>query len=163
MNAKATLYLDIDGVVNYMGSRNQHAKRSGLGYLRRSVAIVEGIFFPFNWSGQLLCELDEIDGLEIVLLSTWNSYPITLFETLNWTPDRILSEVECQDTDRAKLEELIEDQKVNPRPFIWADDTATALDVELPDDCDALIIQPDEKIGLTKDDLDAIRSFVCEL
>lgn len=160
MSFTARLYLDIDGVVNFFGSRNQYRKHSALGYLRRGQIGSEGLTFPFNWSAQLLRELDSVDGLEIVLLSTWNKYSDELFKGLDWRAHRVLGDVEGARSDHYKLDELEIDQSNDPLPFIWADDTATILSPQIDAPSDKLILMPDEKFGLTHDDLAEIKNFV---
>lgn len=160
MSFSARLYLDIDGVVNFFGSRNQYRKHNALGCLRRRLVGAEGFTFPFNWSAQLLNELDSIDGLEVVLLSTWNKYSDELFRGLDWRARRVLGDVEGMWSDHYKLDELETDQSDSPLPFVWADDTATILSPQIDSPSDKLVLMPDEKFGLTHDDLAEIKNFV---
>lgn len=163
MSPKATLYLDIDGVVNFFGSRNYYRKHSELGYLRRSSAAAKGYLYGMNWSNELLHRLDAIEGLEVALLSTWNSRHESLFHALQWSTHRVLGDVEGRYSDSRKFQELMEDQDVNPRPFIWADDTATSLATWLPAETEHLVLTPHEDLGLDHDDIAAIEDFVAGL
>lgn len=163
MSPKATLYLDIDGVVNFFASRTKYQKHSELGYLCRSSARAEDTAYSMDWSPELLHRLDALEELEVVLLSTWNSRAESLFTALQWRADRVLGDVESRYSDSLKFQELMADQELNPRPFIWADDTATTLATWLPDEPDHLILMPDGLIGLTHTNLEEIEDFVRKL
>lgn len=163
MSPKATLYLDIDGVVNFFGSRTRHRKTVELGYLRRGSAYAEGYLYTLNWSSELLLKLSRIEGLEIALLSTWNTQSESLFNALQWETDRVLNDVAGFDSDWRKLDEILMDQAENPRPFIWADDTATRLNPELDQSFTRLAIKPDPVVGLTETHLSEIEEFVRKL
>lgn len=167
MDFVATLYLDIDGVVNFFGSRTQHRKHSGLSYQRRGAAVAYHPHlgnhpFEMNWSAELLKTLSEAEGLEVALLSTWNDSSENLFRTLDWSADRVLPPVRRPGTlsEENKLWELVKDQEENPRPFIWADDTATILAPKLDLEVESLILKPDDSLGMTKDELNSVIEFV---
>lgn len=164
MSVKATLYLDIDGVVNFFGSRTQHNKFARLGYLRRGSAPAEGNLYRMDWSAELLKRLSEIDGLEIALLSTWNTNSEALFTALQWSADRVLGDVAGYDSDQRKFEVLKADQAETQLPFIWADDTATFLGAGFTDSMAAHeIIAPMPNIGITATELAVIEDFVNSL
>ena len=170
MDPVATLYLDIDGVVNFFGSRTQHRKHSGLSYQRRGAAVayhpqLGNHPFEMNWSAELLKTLSELEGLEIALLSTWNDSSPALFRTLGWSTDRVLAPVRRPGTlsEENKFDELVKDQELNPRPFIWVDDTATVLASRLELEVARLVITPNDDLGLTRFELDSIVKFVEDL
>lgn len=166
-NSKATLYLDVDGVINFLGSRNQYTKHMDLGYLKKTSVPGHhptygyGVF-TMNWSAELLRKLSEVDGLEIALLSSWNDSAESLFRGLDWKTDRVMPSVFGDNpfTEENKFDLLLKEQSHNPKPFIWADDTATLQAVDYDFGIENLILTPDDKFGLTRDDLNSIIEFV---
>lgn len=115
-----------------------------------------------NWSAELLKTLSELEGLEVALLSTWNDSSESLFRALDWSADRVLPPVRRPGTlsEVNKFNELLKDQNETPRPFIWADDTATILAPKLNLEVESLIITPDDELGMTKAELDSVVEFV---
>jgi len=178
LTSRPVLYFDWDGVVNFFGSRSQHRKRSGLGYIRRSSASPlsepSGGWssyqpvgpFPLNWSAELLRKLEALP-VELVFLSTWRHSFVNLSRATQWDPEvRVLDWVDGPkgSTHSGKVDALIADQLANPRPFIWADDEAiqfyTPEKREPLKDIPQLLLEPDEEIGLTLEDYEKMVGFL---
>lgn len=174
------IYLDFDGVINFFGGRHKHRERSGLGYTRHAAASPlprynqfgqqhpTGVY-PIQWSGQLLHMLSEIDGLDIIWLTTWRDSTSELERAMGWMkPVGSLDWVDGP-TGRehaGKVPALLHHQMFTPRPFIWADDEAHQF--YLPEhraqtaNTPQLLIAPDEKVGLTASHVQQIADFVAE-
>lgn len=175
------LYLDWDGVINFMGSRSQHRKRSGLGYMRRGSASplpetlnsngYDSPFrsgpFPLNWSAELLRKLSALP-VEIVVLSTWRHSFSELLKATQWDLEhyRVLDWADGPrgSEHSGKVLALLMDQLMEPRPFIWADDEAhdfytDELRAKLSH-VPQLLIAPDENLGITLEDYRSMVSFL---
>lgn len=175
------LYLDWDGVVNFFGSRTQYRKRSGLSYMRRgsasplpeiraydsfSVPYHRGPF-PMNWSAELLRKLAALP-VEVVFLSTWRHSFSELLKATQWDLEnyRVLDWVDGPrgSEHSGKVHALVADQLMFPRPFIWADDEAHAFYTDEHRaklaDTPQLLLAPDEKLGLTMADYEAMLVFL---
>lgn len=180
---KPVLYLDWDGVVNFFGSRNQYRKRSGFHYLRRGSAMPIAEFSPWggngfaprgpfslNWSAELLRKLAELP-VDIVALTTWRHSFTELIKATQWELEsfRVLDWVDGPKGKEhaGKIPALIQDQIMNPRPFIWADDEAIAFynddHRKMLEGIPQLLLAPDEKVGLTMADYEAMLKFLASL
>lgn len=183
-SALPALYLDWDGVINFMGSRSQYRKRSGLSYMRRGHAaplqstldnqgysMFRYQSYPLNWSAELLRKLAALP-VEVVILSTWRDSFGELIRATQWNElenYRVLDWTDGpKDREHAgKVPALVADQLADPRPFIWADDEAHKFYGEaeraLLAGTPQLLLAPDENIGLTMDDYLAMVAFLGDL
>lgn len=176
---RPVLYMDFDGVVNFVGSRTRHTKVAGLGYLRRNGVWANKTpdetwkathsygerYFNLNWSAELVRKLDELNADWLWLTSWKEDAPEFLDPMLGVKSAGALDWDYSKATNfnhALKFVALLADQDANPRPFVWVDDEATVAF-----DADAfltpvphLVVCPDDEVGLTADDLAAITEFV---
>lgn len=181
-NALPVLYLDLDGVVNFTGSRTQYAKHSGFGHMRRGSVLDpskpsydaftrRNNLLNLNWSAELLRKLAQLP-VELVILSTWRHDfdtfkrvtqwdDLTEYRVLDWTDGPRGSE------HAGKVPALVADQLADPRPFIWVDDEAHAFysdaDRDALSSVPNLLVTTDEKFGITLADYTAMLSFLASL
>lgn len=176
------LYLDLDGVVNFTGSRTQYAKRSGFGHMRRGSLLDpsknsydaftrRNNLLDLNWSAELLRKLAALP-VELVVLSTWRHHFADFKRATQWNDLESYRVLDWTDGPRGsehagKVPALVADQLAHPRPFIWADDEAHAFysdaDRAALSAVPSLLLTTDEKLGLTLADYTAMLDFLAEL
>jgi len=175
------LFLDFDDVVNTFASRNAYrSNKSALGYLKRTDVYVDGIFYPVNWSAELVMKMNAAKsdfGFTWLWLTTWKSNAVNYVDPkvgtrsdgfIDWDADggmdsRTPSDVVSDTRDSRKYAALLAHLANNPAPFVWIDDSATLKynkddfvgDLDVPH----LVITPDAKFGMLRHDLDAMVSF----
>lgn len=178
---RPVLYMDFDGVVNFVGSRTRHRKEAGLGYLRRNGVWANKTpedtwkathgygqrYFNLNWSAELVRKLDALDA-DWLWLTSWKADgpefldPLLGIESAGWMDWDYSAATGFN--HEMKFPALVADQAANPRPFVWVDDEATvafdasALPVEVPH----LVLTPDDAVGVTATDLEAMSEFVAK-
>jgi hypothetical protein len=155
------LYMDFDGVLAFKGSVSQYQARADLGDVHENEnALSLSAIRELHWSGELVERLRALPA-DWVWLTSWFEVAqreldpmlqVKSASSLFWTPD-----IDQYD----KWEALVRDQNRNPRPFVWADDVATEFfdASELLTWVPHLVLTPDEEMGLTRADLDAIQTF----
>jgi hypothetical protein len=138
--------------------------------------------YDFTFSPELISGLDTLrdmfPNLELVWCSTWNDGNNILM-----LPKKLgglffgrilpcfLPDVSTNDPElwsKWKGEAIIEDQRVDPTPFIWVDDVAVlyhkkVVEETVNNDMPKLFIQPVEKLGVTKKDLVTMNNFMSNL
>lgn len=180
--ALPVLYLDLDGVVNFTGSRTQYAKHSGFGHMRRGSVLDpskpsydaftrRNNLLNLNWSAELLRKLAQLP-VELVILSTWRHDFDTFKRVTQWddlTEYRVLDWADGpRGSEHAgKVPALVADQLADPRPFIWVDDEAhpfySDADRDALSSVPNLLVTTDEKFGITLADYTAMLSFLASL
>lgn len=165
------LFLDLDGVVNSPAPGWDDvviftvSDSYGSGYIiRYTVTVARALVAAID-------RLRDDFDLELVILSTWLENPEMIDQLTaavgGLAGGRLLS-IPARNrggyvSATWKLDALIADLADGPVPFIWADDNevpihgafvATALDVP------SLLIAPDQKIGLARAHLAAMRTFL---
>lgn len=162
MNSKIVIYSDFDGVFNISDSS---AKSSAIVSTNSAVLAEE---LEIMWNAEVVKSMSELldTGLyEFVWHTTWNDGGSIVEAAKAMGLESFVDHTEAVLNTRAKnkmewtqwkAEHIIADQKVNPRPFIWIDDSAPFFwgDYirgsfrELP-----LIIHTNGRVGLTKEDI----------
>lgn len=173
------LYLDWDGVVNFFPESDVHYNEAlhfrdtNIGFATAKVkehgqVKTYGPYFQL-WSNELLNELSSLN-VEIVFLSAWRDNLSELLKVTKWQiPQEKISILDwgtCRsDWNQAnKVPALIQHQVNCPKPFMWCDDEAVSFyskkDRELLVKIPQLLITPDPRVGLTRNDLIKMRNFV---
>lgn len=162
MEAQGVVYSDFDGVYNI-------PKREGLSFAR--VPTAGSKFFKeettIAWNRDILELLGEFLGIAdfiFVWLTTWNEHSLIKraaegmgFVHSDHAPAALNHAAkDSKEWTEWKALHIIEDQRRNPRPFIWIDDKAPLFwraFVEEHTEASSLIITTDSSVGLTKDEL----------
>lgn len=162
MAAQGVIYSDFDGVYNI-------PKREGLSFAK--VPTSGSKFFReetvISWNREIMDLLGEFLGLTgfiFVWLTTWNEHSLIKraaqgmgFVHSDHAPAALNHAAkDSKEWTEWKALHIIEDQRANPRPFVWIDDKAPHFwreFVEEHTDAPSLIITTDSHTGLTKDDL----------
>ena len=162
MTINGVAYSDFDGVHNT-------PKRSGLRTAR--VATAGSKFFreetTVAWNREileLLTEFLQLTGFVFVWLTTWNEHSLIkraasgmAFAHSDHAPAALNHAAkDSKEWTEWKALHIIEDQRRNPRPFVWIDDKAPLFwreFVEEHTEAPSLIITTDSRSGLTKDEL----------
>lgn len=157
---KPVIYLDVDGVLNALGHEND---TWGDFELHKSVVPDDIPFgemgFDLWLSKEMIKELASLPA-DVVWLTTWRHDAPSKVAPLVDAPDWPVI-----DWRLSKWDALAQDQRNNPRPFVWVDDgEATELNMnrirshvgKIP----YLLIQPNSLIGLTPKDIDDIKVFL---
>lgn len=151
------LFLDVDGVLNRYGFRK--ADPSGWGDFIDHPN-VNG--YTLNLSKDMGEALNGLD-VEIVWCTTWENEADTFVADLVGLPRGLRVMKLGRDW---KLGAVIEEINDNPQDFIWIDDTdidrffTDAHDCAKENGVRCLLIEPDPRIGITRDDIESIRNFL---
>jgi hypothetical protein len=159
------MYLDVDGVINPKETTLFSSLKLATAYsdLRKKS-------FLIKWSPELIAELNSLP-CDIIMLSTWKDQSVTSIAPLMTLEAEGFLDWQVWDYDELqfmKFVSLLEDQIVNPRPFIWIDDEATgaythATPEELANFPSHMVIQPEGTLGLTPTHLEQIKKFLADL
>lgn len=143
------MYLDIDGVLIADESPFEQAQVSPMDHYAPEVTTRLGK-----------------TGLQLVWLSTWEEEASYLSANIDDLREgrilRLARPMSKASSITRKMLALIEDQEMDPAPFVWVDDAISARErnivlrtLTVP----LLILQPDTKIGLTENELTHIEDF----
>lgn len=174
MSVRARLYLDVDGVVCPTWPSNAWGET-------RNVPVADNkpngppTYFDMKWAPALIVALDTLrdeHDLELVWLSTWNEGDAVrqnLVPELGGLIGGRLLEYTANTSNMSnrgymsgwwKAEQLLEDQRVNPGPFIWIDDSEVELHgwkvLAATKGTPSLMIRPHPMPGLLKEDIESI-------
>lgn len=161
---KPVVLLDVDGVVNALNRKNDHAwPDAKITLARPDFSFREWPIYTSPRLGEALLALD----VNIVWLTTWKYDANTAISPLVGLP----TDLHVGDYDRRKFSEGFQDWKMNfvyefiptfDGPIVWIDDEAVPYYFfeELDSDPDLasrfMIVEPNSYLGLTPDNIDAI-------
>ncbi len=176
------LFLDFDGVVNFLGTEAAYRREPGsLGYVRRATLAVGELEFRVQWSAELVRELNSVkrsSPFQWLWLSTWREHAVVGIDPALGTrsdgfvpwgmPDDPSGDASAADRkgkrSTSKYGALLAEVRANPRPFVWVDDTATGAfnEFDFVGDLDVphLVVAPRAEVGLLRWELEEIVAFL---
>ncbi len=176
---RPVLFIDFDGVLNFTGSVARYRETPGaLGDVRETALSVGQFSFRIQWSAELvreLADLKERAPFDWLWLTTWREHAVAQVDPALGTPSDgyvpwssgAVSMPWADSASSRKYDALMETLSVNPRPFVWVDDTATpaydAADFVGDLDVPHLVVAPSTDVGLLCPDVDAIAAFLLGL
>lgn len=159
--------LDIDGVLNAMVNRDTLEHPHWTDLIKKAVPTSQGVEYDLVLAPTVIDFINTYHafGLDIQWATTWqhdaNRFVAPAFDLPQMpigAEARGISDYYYK--ERAALRAIDEG-----RPLIWTDDDAIRLVVRMEIEQSGvphLMIEPDPRLGLTPDHLDAISAFVCE-
>jgi hypothetical protein len=173
----ARMYLDFDGVVH---AKNPHHYNDA----RTFTIAIEGSRYlspisTVTFSPTLVQQLDRLlheYNVELVWATTWNDRNdvLRLSEFLGGLHNgRVLTaNLNTEATNKGewtqwKADAILEDQKMDSKPFVWLDDSAHSWHSETvlaaTSETPSLILTPVSEFGISILDLEAIEEFLQEI
>lgn len=170
------LYLDFDGVLNAFASRNAFTRhKDTFGYHRRHT--LNG--YKVMWSAELVKKMNDLKDAhpyDWAWLTTWTDLAMSMVNPalgthgdrfVDWDPDFYdvtLPFDVVHERGVRKYAALKADLLLNPRPFVWVDDTATseyvASDFTGVLDVPHLVVTPVDDFGITRTDFALMTDFM---
>lgn len=183
MAQRIRLYEDIDGCLN--ASYNARAWRNkedpeDLGGYQRAWVHPEyddfgnhrgpgSVKFRMEWNERLIAALNELP-LELVWSTTWRADSLKVGEAMGLTlrPHRILHPLSGETTFPSiewKWAAIVQEQELNPSPFIAVDDEwdyVSSYKRETLKRLGGLIISPDSSLGITPAHVEMMRAYIAQ-
>lgn len=181
---RPVLYLDVDGTISPDDPRRA-IMYSGWGDYRTITGRVDGETWPVSYSSEMLSYLGSLD-VQIIWATMWTQWALDLESEVYWHKPIGYLDFDRREEDHvtgntsawAKYRGILEDQRTNPKDFIWLDDRAVPYfqrDAHLRSQLDALthvrpsaptvrslLIAPKSEVGLTVDHMTVIEKWIKE-
>lgn len=164
------IYSDFDGVFNIKKTKNTRS----IGVKTQDTEFLAPLSFV-HWNPYVVVRMKEFlssGDYEFIWHTTWNhgnnsksaANSIGLLGLGNQSPARLNAKaVDKREWTQWKAEYIVQDQKRNPRPFIWIDDHAPLYWTELVEkntQSPSKILLTNSETGLTLDEIDGLAEWV---
>lgn len=150
-----TLYLDVDGVLNFQGFPNSDTMFGGV--RQQKVSPCDGMTVSLQWSSELVRKLGDLP-VEVVWLSTWCSAVDVLESTLGYQAHRFLT-FPYHKGIAGKESALTRDVEQHQRAFVWVDDDMVSSVDSVVRHIPHTTVCPSPLTGITRDDYHHIAQF----
>ena len=163
---QATLYCDVDGVINIAAKSAQDTVSKVIFRKLPSVGKhLSPVPLKINWRESMVESLALLP-VSFFWLTTWNHQAVNILEPLTGLrshgvlPYNMKLREFRRQTNKYGI--LRAHQELNPTPFIWIDDVATRHYNERHWDgaAEHLVIRPISRFGITDDHLEEIKEFL---
>ncbi|MDR3352454.1 MAG: hypothetical protein LBO00_05510 [Zoogloeaceae bacterium] len=155
--------MDFDGVINYSGTTGYYQEKNDFGALMQERLRAGDICYEVFYSNEMLRKLKAFQRAvraKWLWLTTWQNHTEVLDQALCLRSNETLVN---DGSDAGKLACLLDFVRTHPDvAFVWIDDTAAPLfdEARFTLGNPHLVIAPDGKIGLNRNNLKTLKAFL---